>query len=580
MTQPPSKMSADCHKKAGTRLLGNSGWVALLLLPAILWVARAGGDLFTLYQVQTQDLQILLLLPVGLLLLDRWPPAWELPAARLLILPIALTSCGIVLFLYWGTYSLMANFPLSRDEHMVVFDMAVYERWRFAAPLAPQWRDYAEPLVPAFLLNPVQPIGLVSDYLPVNALMRLAFSRLADPALYNPVLVIAGGVALTDVCKKLFVTDRRAQLVVLLVYASSTQMLVNAMTTYAMTGHMALNLIWLAAFLRGGRSGHAIAIGTAFLATGLHQLIFHPLFAAPFVLWRRREEGWRTALLYLFTYTLIVGWWIGFPMIASLQTGVVPMGQGEHDSFFADKVVQLLSHRDPNTVALMTLNLLRFVAWQNLALVPLLLAALPVAIRLKGIEAPLVAGIGIAILAITIILPYQGHGWGYRYLHPFLGSFALLAGVGYRRLALSNPRRTDGMFITLTLLTLFGSMPLLFARTSQFVAPHAALERKIARTNADFVLIDTEAARALDGRWAINAIDHVRNHPDLTNRPLRFSSRAVDAKAVRALCRRGTVSVVTRSDMRVVGFGLNLPISSPRFEHLTRLLAEEGCLVR
>jgi hypothetical protein len=46
-----------------------------------------------------------------------------------------------------------------------------------------------------------------------------------------------------------------------------------------MTAHLTLNLIWLCLFLRNDKIGHGAAIAVGFLASGLHQLIFHPLVA-------------------------------------------------------------------------------------------------------------------------------------------------------------------------------------------------------------------------------------------------------------------------------------------------------------
>ena len=128
------------------------------------------------------------------------------------------------------------------------------------------------------------PVGLVSSYLPVNALLRLGFSKLANPVWFNPFLALAGGAALLDIARRTFGRQDRACWVVLLVYVLSAQMLVNAMTPFSVTGHMAVNLIWLAAFLRGGKLGHSAAIVTGFVAVGLHQLVFHPVFVAPFLL--------------------------------------------------------------------------------------------------------------------------------------------------------------------------------------------------------------------------------------------------------------------------------------------------------
>lgn len=557
--------------------LGKLDFAALLLLAPVAKAALTDGNLFPLYQVQTQDLPVLVALILLLPILQRWAPRWRLPdrAPRGRVLLAA--GAVIAGLLAWGTHAVLWNYPISRDEHMVVFDMAVYGKWRLAAPFAPEWRDFTEALVPVFLLNPEHPRGLVSGYLPMNAALRLIVSHLADPALFNPLLALAGGIALVDIARRLFAGDVRAQWVVLVVYALSSQMLVGAMTTYSMTGHMALNLIWLAAFLRGGRAGHAVAIVLGFIATGLHQVAFHPLFVAPFIFWRLIRGEWRIVLVYTAAYGLIVGWWAFFPLLASAQTGVAATVRD--DTNLVQRVLPLLLHREPLTLSIMMLNLVRFIAWQHLALLPLFLAALPVAWRAEGPTAPMLWGIVLGTAFIAFILPFQGHGWGYRYLHPYLGSFAVLAGVGYTRLAAQARQRTDGMFVALSLLTALAAFPWLLWQTREFVAPHVVLDRLIQAQRTDYVLVDTEPTRrTTDGKWGVNAVDEVRNDPDLTNRPLRFSSRAMDRHLVAELCRRGSVSVVTRADMHRLGFGLNLPGESPRFDGLVKVLREGGCL--
>jgi hypothetical protein len=564
--------------KRQAKPLGSLDLAALMLVPLILRVATTSGNLFTLYQVQTQDLAILLALPPLLFVLQRLAPAWYLPNQPPRARAVLVFGSVIALLLGWCASALLFNFPISRDEHMVIFDMMVYDKERLAAPLAPEWRSYAGPLVPAFLLNSSHPIGLVSDYLPMNALLRLAFSKIAAPVFFNPVLALAGGLALLDVARRLFVDDARAIWVVLIVYLLSNQMLVNAMTTYAMTGHMALNLIWLAAFLRGGRRGHAVAIGVGILATGLHQLIFHLIFAAPFVLWRLRQGAWRLAVLYAIAYSAIAFWWITFPLLAAVQTGT-SVNPDPSGSRFLDKVMPLLLNRDPLTISWMMLSLLRFVAWQHLALLPLMLAAVPVA-RRGGLAAPMAGGIVLGLLFVGFVLPSQGHGWGYRYLHPYLGSFALLAGLGYQQLALKAPKRTDGMIIVLSVLTLFVATPILMYHARAFTRPHVLLDRFIAARTSDIVLVNTDVPTpTTDDGWAINAVDEVRNDPDLTNRPLRLSSYLMNGSKTADLCRRGTVSVVGWTDMHRLGFGTNVIGSGPRFEALTNILRERGCLV-
>lgn len=577
LTQPPLAPVAPARQG----LFGRNGWLALALLLPLLWCIAAHGDLFPLYQFKTQDQAVLVGLVALLLVTDRWAPRWLLPVKQPAFWQVALAGTGLALALWWACYALLGNYPISRDEHMVLYDMAVFAHGHLAEPVAPQWRAFAVDLVPAFLLNPDRPIGFASAYLPGNAAMRLLFSYVADPALMNPLLALCGGLALFDIARRLFGADGRAIWVVLLVYALSTQMAVNAMTAYAMTGHMALNLIWLAAFLRGGRWGHAAAIAVGFVATGLHQIAFHPLFIAPFLLWRLREGHWRLVLVYGAAYGAILAWWVAYPMLVSLQTGVGTHAGGSQESFFADRVWPLLIERHPITMSLMTLNLMRFAAWQNLALLPLLVAAAPLALRTRSIVAPLFWGIVGVILFLAFILPFQGHGWGYRYLHGYLGSFALLAGFGYQRLAAEKGRAVDGMVLLLSLATLLGSMPHLLSRAQAFVAPHRALEGLLERQRGDFILLDThDEYRMTDGAWGPNAIDQVRNLPDLSNRPLRFSSRTMSRKSLAELCRRGTVTLVTRADMQRVGFALNYPLDSPRFDAMVAKVRRDapGCL--
>jgi hypothetical protein len=544
-----------------------------LLLAITVVVTQLRGNLFPLYQVQSQDIGPLFLLSLALLAVSFWTPSWRLPS-KLPLGPASLFGLATVGLLGWGTYALMGNFPLSRDEHMVVFDMAVFERFRLAAPLAPQWRPYAEALVPAFLLNGNIPTGLVSSYLPMNAVLRLAFSAVADPALFNPVLALIGGAALLDISRRIFGRDDPACWVVLLIYALSAQMLVNAMTTYSMTAHMALNLVWLAAFLRGGRLGHSAAIVTGFVATGLHQLAFHPFFVAPFLLWRLRGGQWRLVLLYGVAYAASVLCWAAYPMMAA-QEVASSVAQAPNSSF-AVRIVTALTHRDGNPIALMFLNLLRFVAWQNFALLPLLGAAAAVAWRERGLAAALLLGILAWLAFITIVLPYQGHGWGYRYLHPYLGSVALLCGYGYRELARRLGTRADAMVLVLSGVTAVAAIPMIFVATYRFVEPHVALERFIAGQRTSIVLIDTEASTGSDGKWAANAVDHVRNMPDLSNRPLRFASRQLDPARLVRLCRLSPVTMITRADQHRVGFALNVSERSPRFEKLVAAVSQQA----
>src|SRR5436190_5439790 len=131
----------------------------------ILFIISAGcvmvkGNALTLYQAQSQDLPVLLFLGIVICLVVFKAPAVRLPS-RLPRWWVSLLSGFVIAALAaWGAYAVFGNYPLSRDEQMVVFDMAVYDHGRLATPLAPFWAPYARALAPDFLLNWRMPTGL------------------------------------------------------------------------------------------------------------------------------------------------------------------------------------------------------------------------------------------------------------------------------------------------------------------------------------------------------------------------------------------------------------------------------------
>jgi hypothetical protein len=551
-----------------------TGSFALLLLLATLWAERLTANSLALYFIQRQDFPVLVLASVSCLVVAIWSPRWSLPKGPIPLWALLLVGCGISALLAWGTHVLMGNLPLSRDEHMVVFDMAVYRSGRLVMPIPGEWRPYALSLVPEFLLNTNHPTGFISSYLPVNPMLRLAFSLVADPAWYNPLLVVLGGAALLDIAKRTFGQEDRACIVVLLVYALSAQVLVNSMTNYSMTGHLALNLVWLAAFLRGGKFWNSVAILTGFVAVGLHQFAFHPFFVAPFLFWKLRDGELKRVYLYLISYAVIVLFWALYPHFVSslVATSVAHASKG---NFITDQVIPNVMRQDPRTIPLMILNVLRFVAWQNLMLVPLVIAAVPVAVRERGLARALLVGIIAWLIFVMLTLPSQGRGWGYRYLNGYIGSFALLAGFGYRELERRLGRRADGMVVSLSGLTLAASLPLLLIATHEFMEPRLKAEWLVASQKTPFVLIDNELSPSTDGNFRGTTDDLVRNLPDLSNRPLRFASDRLDRGLLVLLCKRGAVTLITHHDMHTVGKMMNVADRSPKFERLVAS-AEQG----
>jgi hypothetical protein len=467
------------------------------------------------------------------------------PQIRLTWRTVVLGAAILAMLLWAGAYLLLDNYPLTRDEHMAAFDMAIFRGGHLAAPLDPAWRRFATALTPAFLLPLQGNAAWVSGYMPGNAMLRAAFSCIADPTLMNPVLAAVGGIAVFGIGKRIFPESRGTQTLVLLLYATSAQLLAAAMTSYAMTAHLALNLVWLLLYLRGTRPGHAAAIALGFVGIGLHQIVFHPLFAAPFIDQLRRRGDWRTAAAYAVSYAAFLLFWISYPHLVAVSAGTGPAaGAGSGSTgFIADRILPLLENRDPTTVQLTAANVVRFVAWQNLALLPLMLLSAGAVRRDEGIARPLAWGVLLTIVAMTLLLPYQGHGWGYRYLHGLIGSCALLAGYGWREF---REREQVRRFVRIaTVATLFGSLPFLLWQAHTFVHPYARLSKLIDRSGADIVVVDTEGTGFV--------VDEVRNSPDLSNRPIRLASTPLHPTDIQLLCARGTLAFVGLKPIEAVG---------------------------
>lgn len=544
---------------------------AIYIALALAMLAIQGAQSISRWYYLNQDLQAGLLLIAAFAIAWRWCPRASLPSRPPSVKLVLAASAALAALLWLGTYLVMFDYPLTRDEHMVAFDGAVYAAGKLAERLPSEWAGYAVPLVPAFLLDAPGNSLLVSAYMPVNAMARSAFGSVLDPALMNPLLAAVGLVALHRIAIRLFPDSPGAVWVTLGGYVLSAQVLVNAMTNYAMTGHLALNLVWLALFLRGTHLSHAGAMAIAFPAIGLHQIIFHPLFAAPFILMLAVQKRWKPFAAYCAVYAAALLFWMIWQTFVAASADVAPEGSTSGLSgFITERVVSLLVERDPQTVPLMIYNLLRAVAWNAAFVLPFLLLALPAVRKSEGLAVPLALGVAGTVLAMMVLLPYQGHGWGYRYIHAVLGNILLLAGYGYRRLSSADRRTADGLAGMLAAVTLLLVLPFLLWTSRAFVEPYVRLTELINRQKTDFVIVDTEPVPS--------AIDQVRNLPDLSNRPLIFSSRSLYPEQIIELCERGSITLIPRRDFRSVGFAPYLPLRSPGFEKRTGYILGSDCL--
>ena len=483
-----------------------------------------------------------------------------------------LAVAGMLLLALWGgTHWIMLDYPLTRDELMAGFDAAIFTAGKLAEPVATEWRSFVPALVPDFRLPVAGEAALVSNYMPGNALMRAGFGWLGAPQVLNPLLAAVGFVAMWDAARRVFPDCAPAVWVVLAGYLLSAQVLANAMTSYAMTGHLAFNAIWLALFLRDRGWSHALAMLIGAWAMGLHQVVFHPLFVGPIILTLVVRRRWGLFAVYAAVYAAALIGWMLYPGMVLSSAGVAPATGAGSDgiaSFLTERVIPLVANINPYALPLMIYNLLRFFVWMPAFCLPLLMWSVRPAKRGDVLAIALLASLAVTTVAVVLLLAYQGHGWGYRYWHALIPGILILCGYGLREWwGQDRPlaARAIPWLGAVTLLVL----PFLLVTTHRFIAPYDTLTRLIDRQRADFVILETDPPGS--------AVDQVRNRPDLSNRPLIFGSHALDPDMVRELCRRGSITFVRKRRFHLVQFGESLVDGTPAYDALERWLAAQPC---
>ena len=525
------------------------GLLAALAAKILIWPPEDPERIWiTWYFLRRQDAPMLLLGAQVLFILPLAPkiglPRSLTPGAqwRLVLLMAAAIFAGGVL----GGRYLFEGFHLSRDEFLAAFDAQIFSSGRLFATLPGEWRAFADALQPQYMAPLKGGEQVVSFYLPLNAIMRALAAALASPLIMNPLLAAGSLLLLHGLARDLWPSRPDAALVAVILLATSSQVLFMSMTSYAMTGHLFFNLLWLRCFLKGGRWGHGCALAVAFLACGLHQFVFHPLFAASFIarLWRPGDR--RLCVLYGLAYAGMILFWGSYLRLALFWEGVAPPVRDRAvdvgASYLASQIFLHLERFEPLASLPLFLNLLRLIAWQNLLLFPLCALAWRAIREDRGLASQLAAGIAITLLAMFVLSPFQGHGWGFRYLHGLLGSLCLLAAYGWIE---ATPNGTSAKaswpisaFAWAGFFSVLIALPLHAIQARTLIAPGMAAESAIASADVDVVLIDDDGV--------LHGHDLVRNDPFLRNRPITLYAWFLEPGQLEALCSRYRMALFGR----------------------------------
>lgn len=546
----------------------------LVIASVVLPIARPENtELLTVWLASRQDVPIAPIVAIIIILFFRKSTGTATKdLIPFQIKSIAALLIGSSLLISWlGHYAVFLDHDFTRDEQMAAFDAAIFSRGDLFSSIPREWRPFSAALNQSFIL----PIGnhefWVSSYLPIHAVFRAALGLILDPSFASPFFVLLGGVCLWGISRKLWPHSLETSLVTVLLYIGSSQIIVTGMTTFAMSMHLGLNLLWLWLFLQKRKQAHVAAVVVGFFATGIHQPLFHPLFVAPFLLQLGRERRWRLLTYYLATYAAIGLFWLAWPIWISGHGSVLVQGP---EIGFDQRVLAILKPFTLTSMWFTVANLLRLICWQHPLLIPLASFGLICFWRAEPLVRTLAIGFLLPIVVIAILLPWQGHGWGYRYVHPVLGNAILLAGFGWRQIKANGLSFHRPVLIT-TALSVLVLLPIQAAMARRMVKPQASLHTMLQSAPVDMIVIDT--AGVPFGQ------DLVINNPDVTNRPVRLVASQLEPHDILVLCKRGTLGFVAAPRLSAISssYGLDAPTEpTTSFTRLRDTARDAHCMVK
>jgi hypothetical protein len=442
-----------------------------------------------------------------------------------------------------GTWGVMHAFPFSMDEYVASFQARAFAEGRLAVPLPQEWQQFGRALTPVFVVHDADKHVWLSAYWPIYGLLRAAFVYAGADRFLNPLLAAAAVPLVYAAARRLWPDDRtRAWLAVGFLVLSS-QFLFMSMTGYAMPAHLVVNLLWIYAFARRDTAGWLAAPVIGVIALGLHNPFPHAMFVAPFLLQILLERRWRWTLYYAAVYLAGIAVWYQWA-----QNVTAASADGSLTGLFALPGMLMLAVQELSLTVVLT--------WQTPLLAVLLLWTAFSWRSLPATERCLAVGIVLPLLVFSLYPSTQGHGWGYRYVYPSLGSMALLGATGVDRLrAVVGANVVRHLLVASGLLTVLVQLPVRAWQVERYVRPFAQTHDYVSRIDADVVIVDPTIT------WY--GIDLIRNDPFLRQRPKILSALYLRSTDKRVLAERfgDGVHLLTAEEIAPLG----LPIYQSRF---------------
>lgn len=554
---------------------------AILLLLLLAMGSLTKSELLPQFFLSRQDLPVACLAILFLLFLSRRvqnarqfePHSMAMPdnlRGGTIILAAILFLLGIA-----GHYAILAGHQLSRDEQMALFDAQIFAQGRFAVPVGEPWASVHKALNLIFIPHSMHGTGWASDYRPVNAMLHmLAIKATGTSVWLTPTFNAIGLFATWRISLRLFPKDREAQWVAVILYAASTQALAMSMTSYSMPAHLAFNMVWLMLFLHNRWYSHLAALCVGFLAIGLHQVVYHPLFAGPILFFCLVcQRRWLWSAIYAVSYAAMLLFWTRWMQFPLGELGLLG-GAVDTDDYILTRIAWALTQFSPEYLWIQAANLVRFFAWEHLLLLPLLVVGASAAFRTRDpLKLALIATLVALVCFKLIMRPYQGHGWGFRYAHGLIGVACLIGAVGWqelRRRRIANLRH----FHLATAIGLFCVTPWLLWNAHDFSGRYSDVVAEIYALDADMVIVENTSAPF--------ANDVVLNPPTLEALPVKLLASELQPSDMAMLCDGRSVAFVEADALSGIAsaYSYVVNMSEATVPQLRAAAQAAGCEIR
>ena len=503
-------------------------------------------------------------------LMDRYWPS----DPRIVIHTVAI-SMAVLAIAGAGAYWAGHGFGFLANEQAAEFQASIFREGELLARVPANAAEFGGAMTPPGILFDSGP-GLWGSGRPLAyAALRAAFSMAGVEPLTNAVMAALSVILLVAVARRLWPDQDHFPLMAAILLATTPQFLAAGMTEGDWSAHLCLNLAWLWLYLRGGLLGHLAAAVVGIAAASLDQIHVHLVFVLPFVVAMLRGRRWRLAALYGIAYSaacLIWFYWYEFAL--SLPAGV-PVDVGDllgSDNRVAVVTTSGVIARGIGTLAAACVDLLRFVAWQNPVMLPLIYVALRSRRALPPVFRQLAWGCLLS-LGFLLLPADSADGWGYLPFHGALGGLVLLGTLGWSALsdnAMASKVPATRALAMLTVAMVLIGVPVRVAQMEAEIGPMAAAGRHLKSLSSDIVLVD------LPGISFGSAL--LRNDPYLRDRPMIMALQRLTPEQVLRLCEQHKVDFVDYYDLTQFGIeripdDLNGPLDLSGLDRELRAIA-------